>query len=474
MIDSLKFGRFRQEYNSPVILIVNGDFIVKVAGIIAEYNPFHNGHAYHIEETKKRTNADYIIAVMSGNFVQRGAPAILNKYDRTRMALENGADLVIELPVTAALSSAEGFASGGVGLLAGLGVVTDISFGAEISAPRDVDTLRAAAKLFVTEPVEFQKTLSSYLKQGYSFPAARTMAIGDYSDIYPFSKAELSKLLSSPNNILAVEYLKAIEKYRYPLSPCIISRTGGGYHKQNLGDQFASASAIRNFLLSDNPMVNTQAEQFSHVPDAICHSKVSERFPDTFRPAFISKHVPDSVCRTLSLALDTHCLLQENDFSDMLFYALTEHAQEIGHYGSPNTDFALRIESILEQFETWAQFALALKSKNQTYTAISRYLAHILLGITREDMSLAAQFQFAPYARILGFRKASAPLIKEVHKKSRIPVITRLAKEHGFLSPNQQRLINLDIRASEIYNRAVFSRSDQKICSDYRHPLIYI
>lgn len=422
---------------------------MKVAGIIAEYNPFHNGHAYHIEETRKETSADYMIAVMSGNFVQRGAPAILNKYDRTRMALENGIDLVIELPVTTALSSAEGFAAGGVSLLAGLGVVTDMSFGAEVSTDKDVDMLRLAARLFASEPAGFQAQLSSYLKQGYNFPAARAMAIQDYltADIQTNGK-DFSALLSSPNNILAIEYLKAIEKYCDPLSPCIISRSGSGYHDQDFGNQFASASAIRTFLLSEDSVGETD------------------------RRASILEHLPDTVRQTLSLALETHCLLQENDFSDLLFYALTEHAQELELYGSANTDFALRLGNMLEQFETWTQFALILKSKNQTYTAISRYLAHVLLGITREDMALAAQFCFAPYARVLGFKKTSAPLMKEIRKKSRIPVITRLAREQKLLSPEQQRLADLDIRASEIYNRIVFSRSGPKIRSDYRQPLI--
>lgn len=442
---------------------------MKVAGIIAEYNPFHNGHAYHIEETKKRTGADYTIAVMSGNFVQRGAPAILSKYERARMALENGINLVIELPVTAALSSAEGFATGGVSLLNGLGVVTDISFGAEVSAPKDVDALRAAARLLAAEPAKFQTILSFYLKQGYSFPAARTMAFQDYSEtVRPSLEADFSALLSSPNNILAIEYLKAMEKYRYPLSPYVIFRMGSGYHEQDLEDQFASASAIRKFLLSAD---DTLQNRSSSCPD------IAGSYSDTAKTkhsdrTLISKHVPPTVYQTLTGASDIHCLLQENDFSDMLFYALNEHAQEMGRYGSPNADFALRTRNMLEQFETWTQFALTLKSKNQTYTAISRYLSHILLGITREDMELASKFRFAPYARILGFRKDSAPLIKELQKKSRIPVIIRLAKERELLSPVQQHLIGLDIRASEIYNRAAFSKSGRKIRSDYRQPLI--
>lgn len=428
--------------------------IMKVAGTIAEYNPFHNGHTYHIEETKKRTEADYVIAVMSGSFVQRGAPAILNKYDRTRMALENGIDLVIELPVAAALSSAEGFAAGGVSLLEKLGVVTELSFGSEISDQKDVDTLHFASKLFAEEPAGFQTTLSLYLKQGYSFPAARAMAFEDHLETYQPSRAKSSQLLSSPNNILAVEYLKAIEKYHCSLSPCVIFRRGNGYHAQNLGNEFASASAIRKFLLSDDAATDPQARLTDRV--------------------LISKHVPSTIYQALIHASDHHCFLQENDFSDMLFYALTEHTREMERYGSPNADFALRIKNMLEKFETWTQFTQALKSKNQTYTAISRYLAHVLLGITRKDLSLAAQFRYSPYARVLGFKKASAPLIKEIQKKSRIPVITRLAKERELLSPDQQRLLDLDIRASGIYNHVVFSKSGQKIRSDYRQPLIYI
>lgn len=448
---------------------------MKAAGIIAEYNPFHNGHAYHVEETRKRTGADFIVAVMSGNFVQRGAPAILNKYERTRMALENGIDLVIELPVTAALSSAEGFASGGIALLDGLGVITDVSFGAEVSTPGDIGILCSAAGLLARETPDFQKKLSLYLKQGYSFPAARTMALLDDPDIHSGAQEDVSALLSSPNNILAIEYLKALEKYESSIHPCLISRMGSGYHTQELENEFASASAIRKYLLSAE---NALYGDTSNTVHRAQNSNESQNFPeDSTEPKpsgwpLLAQHVPPAVCQTLARASEVHCLLQENDFSDMLFYALNEHAQETEHYGSSNADFSLRLNNMLEQYETWSQFALALKSKNQTYTAISRYLSHVLLGITREHLALAAQFRFAPYARVLGFKKNSAPLIKEIRKKGRIDLITRLAKERDCLSDRQRYLLDLDIRASEIYNRAVFSKSGEKIRSDYRQPLI--
>ena len=149
---------------------------MNVTGIIAEYNPFHNGHAFHIEKTRKNTDADYCIAVISGSFVQRGAPALVNKYDRTKMALEHGIDLVIELPVIAATSSAETFAQGGVCLLDSLGVVSHISFGAEANTTSDIDMLDKLADFFAFEPPAFQKYLDLELKSGCSFPAARAKA----------------------------------------------------------------------------------------------------------------------------------------------------------------------------------------------------------------------------------------------------------------------------------------------------------
>lgn len=449
---------------------------MKVTGIIAEYNPFHSGHQYHIEETKKRTKADYIVAVMSGNFVQRGAPAILNKYERTRMALENGIDLVIELPIAAALSSAEGFAMGGVCLLHKLGVVTDISFGAEISSVADTDTLRLAAELFASEPADFQSLLSSFLKQGYNFPSARMMAARAYLKVHHPAGREISALLSSPNNILAIEYLKAIKRYRCSLCPCIIPREGNGYHDQNLGNGFASASAIRNALLDNSSILFTERTAPPDNGSTLFAEKTVSPDNDsilfTEKAAPLAEMVPASVYQTLYRSSSENEFLQEDDFSDMLFYALSEHASALGNFGFPNTDFSLRVKHTLEQFETWTQFAGKLKTKNQTYTAISRYLAQVLLGITREHMALAGEFQYAPYARILGFHKSAAPLLKAICRESRIPVITRLAKQQDSLSSNQNLLLDLDIHASDLYNRMLFTKSGKKILSDYRQPLI--
>lgn len=422
---------------------------MKTAGIIAEYNPFHCGHAYHIKQTKKETGADYIIAVMSGNFVQRGAPALLNKYERTKMALENGVDLVLELPTITALSSAEGFARGGVSILTGLGVVTDISFGCEISESSDVRYLQDVACLFVQEPSGYRQLLSSYLKQGLSFPSARMRAAGEYLGSKSCGgSVRQAELLKNPNNILAVEYLKAICKYKYTIRPCFIPRCGGAYHDPDMNKSFASATAIRNYLFHD------------HMPGS--------------NPNRLKRVVPDSVSDTLFDAFSQNMFLQENDFSDLLYHALTDHYHNLGQFGCVNDDFIQRLQKQLEHFESWSQFAMLLKTKNRTYTSISRYFSHVLNGIRQEHLTQASSFRFAPYARILGFQKKAAPLLKELQNKSRIPVITSIAGQIDDLKTCQKNLLELDIRASQFYSHMRFTKSGIREKSELRQPMVIL
>ena len=218
---------------------------MKVTGIIAEYNPFHNGHLYQLTEARKKTDADFIIVVMSGDFMQRGTPAIINKWERTRMALSGGADLVLELPCVFATASANMFALGGISLLARTGVVTDLCFGAETDSITDFLTL---AKFLNEEPDFFKNALKNELKTGISFPAARSSALSAEASL-PLSS---EKLLSSPNNILGIEYCKALFALSSSIKPHIIKREGSGYNDRevNKQDRFASASAIRTVLLN--------------------------------------------------------------------------------------------------------------------------------------------------------------------------------------------------------------------------------
>ena len=194
---------------------------MRVNGIISEYNPFHNGHKYLLTESKKATSADYTVIVMSGNFVQRGAPALINKYKRAEMALQNGADLVLELPKYYATASAEYFAMGGISLLDKLGVVTNLSFGSECG---DLAVLEKIARILVEEPNDYTILLRENLKKGQSYPTARTNALLEYNADF----GEYKDVLSSPNNILGIEYLKALLKRKSSIQPYTLLRTGAG------------------------------------------------------------------------------------------------------------------------------------------------------------------------------------------------------------------------------------------------------
>ncbi len=316
---------------------------MKVTGIIAEYNPFHNGHAFHIEETRKNTQADYCIAVISGDFVQRGAPALLNKYDRAKMALENGIDLVIELPVIAATSSAENFAQGGVCLLDALGVVSHISFGAEASTSTDIDLLSRLADFFAFEPPAFQEYLEQALKSGCSFPAARAKATltclqqtkSHSIDIQTL--AQFEQLLASPNNILAIEYMKAIRRHNCKLTPSIVTRTGAGYHDADTDTKLASSSALRKFIFQNNSDQESTSDMLNQI---------------------LTRTVPDSVRELLLTAYESHAFLQEDDFSDLLYYELQRQFLHptASDTDATRSDLAQRIANKLEAFTCWSEF----------------------------------------------------------------------------------------------------------------------
>ena len=214
---------------------------MKVLGVVVEYNPFHNGHLYHLESAKKLTNPDFTIAVMSGNFCQRGEPAIVNKFARAKMALSNGIDVVLELPVVYSLQDAGGFAIGSIGIFEKLGLVTDIVFGSESS---DLDFLKSIAKVLYENPNEFDQLIKKELKKGLSYPNARKYALKEF---LKFEENFVDKLANS-NDILGIEYLKAILKFKSKIKPHVIKRIGAKYNETELKEKISSATAIRNAI----------------------------------------------------------------------------------------------------------------------------------------------------------------------------------------------------------------------------------
>lgn len=364
---------------------------MKTAGIIAEYNPFHNGHAYHIEETRKKTGADYIIAVMSGSFVQRGTPAICDKHLRAEAALQNGVDLVLELPVSYAVGSAEIFSRGAVEILDRLGIVDTLSFGAETD---DIEELSAIADFLLQESEEYKAELQKNLAQGQNFAKARAAAIPKiHADIF-----------SSPNAILGIEYLKALKRRHSQIEPFVIQRKGAGYNDQKLFTPiketgFSSASSIRQELFK------TQSRDSA--------------------PVFLSEAVPADMQTALAALCQTNALLSEDDFSELLHYKiLTQAEEELCLCPSVSPDLARRIKRHQYRFKTFSTFADLVKCKNFTHSRIRRALCEILLDLKEPEP--------IRHVRVLGCRKNALPLLSAIAENGTIPLVTSLSKEDCF------------------------------------------
>lgn len=394
---------------------------MKTVGLITEYNPFHNGHAYHIEKAKMLTGADRVIVVMSGDFVQRGAPAVMPKHLRAESALLSGASLIIELPVCFATGSAEYFAQGSISLLNRLGCIDSICFGSECG---DLHLLKEIAQILADEPIEYQTALKQALKEGASFPAARQEALNIYSDKY-------SEILASPNNILGIEYLKALAKIHSKMEPFTIKRIGAGYHDMDIDGQFSSATAIRSdiYQLAD---VNSS----------------SESLPLTH----IQTQVPSSCHELMKKNYQTRYPVKADDFSLLLkAKLLSETVGSLSHYLDMSPELANRILRLRNDYLSFEQFCDLLKTKELTRSRISRSFIHVLLGITNDW--LTAMKAPAPYARILGFRRDHADLLGILKRTSDIPLITSPAR--AVLADTAYQMLELDIYASDLYESVI-------------------
>lgn len=394
---------------------------MKTVGLITEYNPFHNGHAYHIEKAKMLTGADRVIVVMSGDFVQRGAPAVMPKHLRAESALLSGASLIIELPVCFATGSAEYFAQGAISLLNQLGCIDSICFGSECG---DLHLLKEIAQLLADEPIEYQAALKQALKEGASFPAARQEALNIYSDKY-------SEILASPNNILGIEYLKALAKIHSKIEPFTIKRIGAGYHDMDIDGQFSSATAIRSdiYQLAD---VNSS----------------SESIPLTH----IQTQVPSSCHELMKKNYQIRYPIKSDDFSLLLkAKLLSETAGSLSHYLDISPELTNRILRLRNDYLSFEQFCDLLKTKELTRSRISRSFIHVLLGITNDW--LTAMKAPASYARILGFRRDHADLLGILKRTSDIPLITSPAR--AVLADTAYQMLELDIYASDLYESVI-------------------
>ncbi len=411
---------------------------MKVNGVIAEYNPFHNGHKYHLEESKRLTGADYTVVVLSGNYVQRGDPALIDKHTRAEMALRNGADLVLELPTVYSASSAEFFATGAVSLLDKLGVVTHLCFGSECG---DTEILGKIASILREEPEKYSKFLKAKLKQGCSYPIARTAALIQY---YP-ALAEYSQLFISSNNILAIEYIKAVMNQGSSMEPVTLRRLGADYHDPAPHTKYCSALAIRQALADGRDLSS------------------------------VSHYIPDSARELMAERLVLGRGICSNDFSSALYYKLlSEKETGFEKYLDVSEDLSNRICRRLSEYKNFDDFCDLLKTKELTYTRISRCLLHILLNLTKEDMEVCAELKHTPYARILGFRKAAEPLLGAIKEHASIPLITKLADAEKLLPVDTYLMLKQDIQISQLYYGVAAGLTGEQPANEYSIPLVIV
>lgn len=425
---------------------------MKITGLITEYNPFHNGHLYHMEKSKELTGADYCIVLMSGSFVQRGAPAVYDKYFRTSMALQAGADLVLEMPVSFSTASAKEFAAYAVALFTALGAVDNICFGSEcgVMAP-----LLKNAAFLSAEPEEYSVLLKKYLKDGMTFPEARQKALRSFEE-----QADLD-VLRSPNNILGTEYCLAAHLLHSPISLHTIKREGNGYHDSSTAGELLSAAAIRKALSTQSGLSAVR----HMVPPYVWEIMVRET------PVFLND---------FSAALNYRIWeAQTIEAAKTVTDRSTEHTFPMEEFADMTPELASRILKDALVSRSFEERIQELKSRQITYTRVSRALLHLLLNITAADTDHFKQIGYAPYARVLGFRKEAAPLLSCLKAESSIPLITKLADAPKLLSPDALMMLKQEIAASHLYQMVrnsapALKEKDCAFKNEYTQPIIIL
>lgn len=427
---------------------------MKIVGLITEYNPFHNGHLYHIRKAKEITGADAVLVVMSGDYVQRGVPAIMPKHIRAEIALEAGVPVILELPVCFATGSAEYFAAGAISLFEQLNCVDAICFGSECG---NYEILKKIALITAEEPEEYKSFLRKALRRGDSFPRARQNALKSY-----LKDDTLDVVLEQPNNILGIEYIKALYQRNSNMEIHTIKRMVSGYHDEELTESYSSASAIRKLLAYTGSSIHLQSDGLFDEPVL---SEVLTR---------LEGQVPPSCIRLLEETHRSSYPVYANDFSLILKYKLlTETVDSLMRYMDITEDLAYRIIKHANDFITFDQFCDLIKTKDLTYARVSRCLLHILLQITANDMLEYRDDGFCQYAHILGFRKDSVSLLSYLKKHSQVPLITKLTQTEG-LTDTGLKMLNQDIFASNLYESVITNKFKMPFKNEYQQQVVRV
>jgi len=421
--------------------------VPKVLGLVVEYNPFHYGHLHHLNESIRLVNPDYVVAVMSGNFCQRGEPAIVNKFARAKIALMHGVDVVFELPTIYAVQDAGGFALGSVGILHKTGVVTDIVFGSESG---DIDFLKRVAHLLTYQTPEFEVAFKKQLKLGYSYPNARKYALMDVLD------KDVNKL-SKSNDILGIEYIKALIRYNSNITPHVINRIGADYNDETFRGKFSSASAIRKAIKEG--LFETSKEAMPKFTYEVIH----EEFQAGRGPVF---------WENLEFVIALFRKLKREDFEKIYSF---------------NEGLDLRFYESARETGDLQQFVELVKAKRFTYSRIRRAILHVLFEMDKEHVEKSNELG-PQYLRVLGFNEKGRELLKMIKKNSSIPIISTASLYKQVLEgvekdiTEEKRLWDVDselylwqfekdLLASDIYTFLYPNKSTRTAGMDFEQPV---
>ncbi len=405
---------------------------MSVTAIISEYNPFHNGHKYNLEMAKKISGSDYVITIMSGSFLQRGEPALFDKWSRAKMAVLNGVDLVIELPVLYACQPAENFAYGAIKILNSLKIIDYLCFGSESGK---IEDLKKIAIMLIDEPEDFKSIVKKKMSLGLSYPKALGDAIEDV----------LGNSLNLPNNLLGIEYIKSILALKSSIKPITIKRIANEYNETHMSGSISSATAIREEMrkngLTENISVSVPKNSYNIIKYnmEICRG-----------PVFLE------------------------DYSDIVLYQLRKsHISQLNKVPYIKEGLEFRLKKQANMASDIYELINSTKTKRYTRTYIQRMLCHILLCITNEDTNNSKKNQSPVYIRVLAFNKKGRELLKEIRKNSPYPLIIKTA---DFNSKNKflNRMFELDTLSTDIYNIAMKNPKFKKARDDYRTSPLYV
>lgn len=395
---------------------------MKNYAIISEFNPFHSGHKYLIEQCKNM-GATHITAIMSGNFVQRGDFAIFPKHIRTKLALLCGVDLVIELPLPFALANAQTFARGGVQIANSMGCVSHLAFGSECG---NVEILKNITEIF--ESKYFKEIFKSEFSKGISYPDALGKAIKKYSDNEIYYNT-----MSSPNNILGIEYIKALNGINSEIRPTTIKRIGDGYNSDKITSKFTNATNIRNLIYNKKDF---------------------------------TKYIPDECTELFAKAINNTATI-ENNIRGLFLQLRNISIQELSEIADIKEGLENKIFKSIHNSTNLNELISNIKSKRYTHARIMRIIISCLLNVKKEYTQ-----QEVPYIRILGFNKRGTEILSQLKKTAKLPIVTKITKTPENFSEYANSLLNLEIHSTDIYN--LFTSQIFPCGEEYRNGIIRV